>query len=301
VRLAGLAQRAAAGGQRAVERQLAEQARGGDHVAGQEHPSAVIHPGSVPPGPAGQVQRAGAPVGRGVAAPRQPVTPARTAELQQALQALEAGGARLARAQRHPRLDQGVSGRCQGGIRRREALGPAGLVQVADHKQVTPPVAQPELLGRAVPLLLRGSLGITFVWFGALKLAGKPTLPASLIAAITPMVDPGLSVPLVGAFEVVLGAGLLLGRLLPVWLAGAALQLSAPSWCCCYARTWPSWTATPAAERGGRVRGQEPGAAGRHRVPGAARGRHPTGGANRSPAHRHPGSQPRAPPTQEAA
>jgi putative oxidoreductase len=33
-------------------------------------------------------------------------------------------------------------------------------------------------------------------------------------------------VPLVGAFEVALGAGLLLGRFLPVVLAGVALQLS---------------------------------------------------------------------------
>ena len=82
------------------------------------------------------------------------------------------------------------------------------------------------LLGRAVPLLLRGSLGITFTWFGALKLAGEPTLPASLIAAITPVLDPQVSVPLVGAFEVALGAGLLVGRWLPVVLAGVALQLS---------------------------------------------------------------------------
>ena len=82
------------------------------------------------------------------------------------------------------------------------------------------------LLGRAVPLLLRGSLGTTFAWFGALKLAGAPTLPASLIAAITPFVDPDLSVPLVGAFEVALGVGLLVGRWLPVVLAGVALQLS---------------------------------------------------------------------------
>ena len=82
------------------------------------------------------------------------------------------------------------------------------------------------LLRRAVPLLLRGSLGITFAWFGALKLAGEPTLPASLIAAITPFLDPNLSVPLVGAFEVALGAGLLVGRFMPVVLAGIALQLS---------------------------------------------------------------------------
>jgi putative oxidoreductase len=82
------------------------------------------------------------------------------------------------------------------------------------------------LLGRAVPLLLRGSLAITFTWFGALKLAGQPTLPASLIAAITPFADPDLSVPLVGAFEIALGAGLLLGRFMPVVLAGVALQLA---------------------------------------------------------------------------
>jgi putative oxidoreductase len=82
------------------------------------------------------------------------------------------------------------------------------------------------LLRIAVPLLLRGSLGITFVWFGGLKLAGEPTLPASLIAAITPFMDPDLSVPLVGAFEVALGAGLLIGRWMPVFLGAAALQLS---------------------------------------------------------------------------
>jgi hypothetical protein len=91
---------------------------------------------------------------------------------------------------------------------------------------VQPPSRLLGLLGRAVPLLLRGSLGLTFTWFGALKLAGQPTLPASLIAAITPFADPDLSVPLVGAVEVALGVGLLVGRLLPVWLAGIALHLS---------------------------------------------------------------------------
>jgi putative oxidoreductase len=77
----------------------------------------------------------------------------------------------------------------------------------------------------AVPLLLRGSLGITFLWFGGLKLAGEPTLPGSLIAAITPFMDPDLSVPLVGGFEVVLGAGLLIGRWMPVFVGAAALEL----------------------------------------------------------------------------
>jgi DoxX len=100
------------------------------------------------------------------------------------------------------------------------------------------------LLGRAVPLLLRGSLGITFVWFGALKLAGEPTLPASLIAAITPGVDPDVSVPLVGAVEVVFGAGLLLGRGCRSSWPGSRCSCRARCWCCCCALTWPSWTAT---------------------------------------------------------
>jgi putative oxidoreductase len=83
-----------------------------------------------------------------------------------------------------------------------------------------------ELLRVAVPMLLRISLGITFVWFGGLKLAGEPTLPASLIAALTPFVDSGVSVPLVGALEVVAGAGLLLGRRMPIFLGAVALHLS---------------------------------------------------------------------------
>ena len=82
-----------------------------------------------------------------------------------------------------------------------------------------------ELLRVAVPMLLRVSLGITYVWFGGLKLAGEPTLPASLIAALTPFVDPGVSVPLVGALEVVAGAGLLLGRRMPVFLGAVVLHL----------------------------------------------------------------------------
>jgi putative oxidoreductase len=82
------------------------------------------------------------------------------------------------------------------------------------------------LLRTVVPLLLRGSLGVTFIWFGALKVAGEPTLPASLIAAITPFIDPGVSVPLLGGFEVALGAGLLVGRRMTVFVGASALHLS---------------------------------------------------------------------------
>ena len=83
-----------------------------------------------------------------------------------------------------------------------------------------------DLLRIVIPLLLRGSLGVTFIWFGALKVAGEPTLPASLIAAITPFIDPDVSVPLVGGFEVALGAGLLVGRRMAVFLSASAIHLS---------------------------------------------------------------------------
>jgi putative oxidoreductase len=82
------------------------------------------------------------------------------------------------------------------------------------------------LLPIAVPLLLRASLGVTFVWFGGLKLAGEPTLPGALIAALMPAVDPDLLIPLVGALEVVLGTGILIGRRMPVFLSAMALHLS---------------------------------------------------------------------------
>jgi putative oxidoreductase len=83
-----------------------------------------------------------------------------------------------------------------------------------------------ELLRAVVPTLLRISLGVTFIWFGGLKLADEPTLPASLIAALTPFLDPDVSVPLMGALEIVLGAGLLLGRRMPLVLSAVALHLS---------------------------------------------------------------------------
>src|SRR5918999_699470 len=83
-----------------------------------------------------------------------------------------------------------------------------------------------ELLPAVVPLLLRASLGITFVWFGGLKLAGEPTLPGALIAALMPSLDPDVLILLVGAFEVVLGAGILIGRGMPIFLGATALHLS---------------------------------------------------------------------------
>ena len=61
--------------------------------------------------------------------------------------------------------------------------------------------------------LLRISLGLVFVWFGALKVAGL-TPVADLVAGTLPFLDRTWFVPALGSAEVVLGLALLIGRLL---------------------------------------------------------------------------------------
>ncbi|WP_367135689.1 DUF417 family protein [Saccharothrix sp. HUAS TT1] len=65
--------------------------------------------------------------------------------------------------------------------------------------------------------LLRGSLGVVFVWFGALKVTGT-TPVAELVAHTVPWLDPGAFVPALGVVEVVLGLALVVGRRLR-WVA----------------------------------------------------------------------------------
>ncbi|MCG8916603.1 DoxX family membrane protein [Actinokineospora sp. PR83] len=69
--------------------------------------------------------------------------------------------------------------------------------------------------------LLRGSLGLVFVWFGALKLADL-TPVADLVARTVPWLDRPLLLASLGAAEVALGVALWLGRLLR-WVAGVAV------------------------------------------------------------------------------
>ena len=73
----------------------------------------------------------------------------------------------------------------------------------------------------AIPLL-RVSLGIVFVWFGALKVFDI-TPVTDLVAATVYWVDPDWFVPLLGWFEVAVGVGLILRRglrlILPIFLA----------------------------------------------------------------------------------
>ena len=85
------------------------------------------------------------------------------------------------------------------------------------------------LAGAAVPAL-RISLGIVFLWFGALKLV--PGLsPAEDLAARTieqlslGLVPPDVALPVLAAWEVLIGLGLLAGRFLRATLLLLALQM----------------------------------------------------------------------------
>jgi putative oxidoreductase len=71
------------------------------------------------------------------------------------------------------------------------------------------------LLDRASPMLLRTSLGVVFVWFGALKVAGVSAV-GGLVAATAPFLDSAWFVPVLGVVEIVIGLAFATGRLLRV-------------------------------------------------------------------------------------
>jgi len=70
--------------------------------------------------------------------------------------------------------------------------------------------------------LLRIALGVVYIWFGALKLTDS-TPVGQLVANTVPFLPSHVFVPALGAFEVLLGIGLLIGR----WLAAVALLMVA--------------------------------------------------------------------------
>lgn len=81
-----------------------------------------------------------------------------------------------------------------------------------------------DLLARWGIPLLRVSLGLVFVWFGALKVA-RVSPVADLVARTVYWVDPSWFVPVLGVVEVVIGVGLLAGRGLRTVLALFWLQM----------------------------------------------------------------------------
>ncbi len=71
---------------------------------------------------------------------------------------------------------------------------------------------------------LRVSLGIVFIWFGALKVFDV-TPVADLVASTVYWFDPGWVVPVLGVFEIVVGIGLVFRIALRAVLGLFALQM----------------------------------------------------------------------------
>jgi len=66
----------------------------------------------------------------------------------------------------------------------------------------------------SVPLL-RGAIGVVFIWFGALKIDN--TSPVSdFVARTLPWFDRASVVPALGVFEMAIGVALIVGRFLPL-------------------------------------------------------------------------------------
>ena len=67
--------------------------------------------------------------------------------------------------------------------------------------------------------LLRVTIGVVFIWFGALKLFPGASPAAGLIVSTYPFLPPGLFLPFLGCWEMAIGLGYLTGRLLRVTVA----------------------------------------------------------------------------------
>jgi uncharacterized membrane protein YkgB len=118
-----------------------------------------------------------------------------------------------------------------------DASDATGAVKQTPPRSVLPAPVEARLLAlhrlleRVSLPLLRVALGVVYIWFGALKFSDS-TPVGELVARTVPFLPPHLSVPALGAFEVLLGIGLLSGRrlalvalLMVAHLAGTFLVL----------------------------------------------------------------------------
>ncbi|MGH3665821.1 MAG: hypothetical protein ACRDU8_07005 [Egibacteraceae bacterium] len=82
-----------------------------------------------------------------------------------------------------------------------------------------------DLLQRLSPTLLRGSLALVFIWFGALKVVDV-TPVGDLVADTVPFLDASWFVPALGGFEILLGVCLVAGWPLRLVLGVLAAHLA---------------------------------------------------------------------------
>lgn len=90
----------------------------------------------------------------------------------------------------------------------RRSSVPAELAETIWDRIVTADLTVLAFLNRHSLTLLRVSLAVVFIWFGALKIFGA-TPVTDLVASVVYWVDPDWFVPVLGLFEVAVGLGLL--------------------------------------------------------------------------------------------
>lgn len=72
---------------------------------------------------------------------------------------------------------------------------------------------------------LRITLGMVFVWFGALKLVPGLSPAENLVGATVPFIPRGIFLPFLGIWEIAIGLGFLTGRALRVTILLLFLQM----------------------------------------------------------------------------
>lgn len=73
--------------------------------------------------------------------------------------------------------------------------------------------------------LLRVTLGVVFLWFGALKLVPGLSPAEDLVRNVVPLIPGDLFVPVLGVWEILIGVGFLAGRALRVTILLLFLQM----------------------------------------------------------------------------
>jgi len=81
------------------------------------------------------------------------------------------------------------------------------------------------LFGKIGVPFLRTSIGIVFIWFGALKTVGNLSPAYDMVAATVYWLTPGIIVPILGWWEIAIGVCFLIPALLRIGLLLLALQM----------------------------------------------------------------------------
>ena len=108
----------------------------------------------------------------------------------------------------------------------RPSSAPSSALLVHHFARVRPTIDRALLRMELVtPTAMRLSLALVFLWFGILKIVGASPV-AGLISATLPWADPHVAIGVLGAVEVLLGVGLLIGRMQRLLLLALAAHLS---------------------------------------------------------------------------